>query len=1304
LPTSDLEGLGPRFRLESFVARGAWGAVYKGVDTETGAAVAVKRLHDFLCEPAMLERFEREARMLGSLHNPHVVRYVAHGHDAHDRPYLVLEWLEGEDLGAWRKGRGHTQKQVVELVRQAALGLAALHDAGIVHRDIKPSNFFLTGDRRAPTVVLIDLGIARTYADPALTAVGFLLGTPAYMSPEQARGQQRLTARSDLFSLGVVLFELITGKKPYRAEDMASLAMKIALQSPPRLREELPQVSRELDDLVATAMARAPEDRFASARELADALGRLSLGDDVLPSSARGLALGVTDEDGRRKLVVSESGASQGRGLSLSAIREQRVVTVLFARVEPTAEIDAALPLFQEVVKRLGGTFHDLLGPRRVAVFGGRGLPGDEAARAARAALAAATIPGLRLSLVTGQVVADDGSLSGGVLTRGLRELDRAREGIRLDEPTARLIEGRFAVEGARGDRLLRPVEGPEDFGSTLLGQAMPFLGRDRELAALLAMHEQCVAEPVARAVLLIGPAGAGKSRLRHELLLRLAAGPTPPVLLLGRGDPLGHGSPFGMLAGAIRGLAGLLDGEPLEQQRSKLEARLARALTGPALDRAAAFLGELCRVPFPAERAKGLAEARHTPMLMHDAMRAAFEEWVSAECARGPVLIAFDDLQWGDLPSVKFTDALLQALRDRPLFVLGSGRPEVHAQLPGLWAGRDVEEMRLGALTRKAAEKLVRHALGPEVTSEAVELAVDRAGGNPFFLEELIRALAEGLTDALPETVLGMVQARLDALGAPAKRLLRAASVFGQTFWLGGVLALLGDAEATPGVAAMLDQLIEAEIVVQRRSPSLPGETEYAFVHALVREAAHALLPDEDRAAGHRLAGAWLVARDFSDAAVLAEHFVRANESAQAVRWFARAAAQALEANDLAAALEHAERGLAAASSNEAIGQLRLIQAEALRFRGELAAAEERAAEAVARLAEGSEAWLRAAAELSAAAGLLGHLDRIEALARTLVNLPADPALRDPLVISLCRATIPLFWAGRPGSAPLFTRIDALAHPASSLAPQARALVHFSRATRALYAGRPGDHLLEQKASFQAFVDGADRRNAFGRQVALGFAYGELGLYAEAEAALREALTESERMGLYNLSVRAKNNLGNILCRRGALAEARVVEEQAVEACVAQGDPRLEAASRNYLAHILELAGDAEGALREARKAAELAVSTPTLRAHALGRISRLLLAAGQVAEALGAASDASALLESLGRIDEGESEIRLALAEALFAAGDLALGGEALRVARDRLIERASTIADPATRTSFLNAVAENEATLRLARAHGR
>src|SRR5207244_3843209 len=137
--------------------------------------------------------------------------------------------------------------------------------------------------------------------------------------------------------------------------------------------------------------------------------------------------------------------------------------------------------------------------------------------------------------------------------------------------------------------------------------------------------------------------------------------------------------------------------------------------------------------------------------------------------------------------------DAALRALRERPLFVIGFARPEVHLGFPDLWRERDVQEIRLGAIPRRACERFVRDVLGAAATDESVAWIVERADGNAFFLEELIRFAAEGRTAELPDTVLGVVQARLDALGADAKRALRAASVFGETFWRAGVEALIG-------------------------------------------------------------------------------------------------------------------------------------------------------------------------------------------------------------------------------------------------------------------------------------------------------------------------------------------------------------------------------------------------------------------------------------------------------------------------------------------------------------------------------
>src|SRR5262249_46832998 len=160
--------------------------------------------------------------------------------------------------------------------------------------------------------------------------------------------------------------------------------------------------------------------------------------------------------------------------------------------------------------------------------------------------------------------------------------------------------------------------------------------------------------------------------------------------------------------------------------------------------------------------------------------------------------VLVFEDLHWGDAPSVEFVDAALRTLRGRPLLVLALGRPEVDDKFAKLWPDRDLQRVALPGLSVKACRRLVRHALGEIVEDQATRI-IERADGNPLYLEELLRAVGAGadlVEGAVPNSVLGMVQMRFDALGSEAKRVLRAASVFGQTFRSTGVKALLGDKE----------------------------------------------------------------------------------------------------------------------------------------------------------------------------------------------------------------------------------------------------------------------------------------------------------------------------------------------------------------------------------------------------------------------------------------------------------------------------------------------------------------------------
>jgi len=251
----------------------------------------------------------------------------------------------------------------------------------------------------------------------------------------------------------------------------------------------------------------------------------------------------------------------------------------------------------------------------------------------------------------------------------------------------------------------------------------------------------------------------------------------------IARGDPIAAGSPFGLLAQLVRSAAGIREGEPLEERRAKLLARI--GVLGDEGRAIAAHLGGIARTPFED------ASVPDDPKLRGDAMRDAFLRWMGAELARGPVVIVLDDLQWGDRPSVTFVATALRELRDRPLCVIAAARPEGEPYGEVLEQG-EAQHVRLARLTPRAAEELARSVLDAGASDALIARVVERAEGNPFFLEELLRAVMDGQGDgALPATVLGMVEARLGVLEASTRRVLRAASVFGRRFWSGGVIAL---------------------------------------------------------------------------------------------------------------------------------------------------------------------------------------------------------------------------------------------------------------------------------------------------------------------------------------------------------------------------------------------------------------------------------------------------------------------------------------------------------------------------------
>jgi eukaryotic-like serine/threonine-protein kinase len=1218
-----------RFALESIAGRGGMAEVWRAQDRTTGGWAAVKVLRPSRDDDGQRElmRFARETRVLRELAHPGIVQHLADGVTDAGEPWIAMEWLEGKTLATTLLDGAMEPAAALAVAIGVADALSSAHAKSLVHRDLKPSNVMLL-DGDPARVKLLDFGVVRlavTTPVSDLTQTGMIVGTPTYMAPEQVRGEGTIDPRADVFALGCVLFKCLTGVTVFSGQDILAVLARVLFEEPRRL-SSLMQVPSELDELVARMLAKDRSVRPRDASAVASALrsiGRF----ETRPVRQEPAGVSSLDRE-RRWLCVLAVGV-----WSLDEDAEETVRGVGTRK-------DTTLP-FVRVVEASGARLEMLGKSARILVWDGLDGPAETAARAARVALKLSVeLPGVPMGLASGRADVGGAVPVGEALERAAECLRRSTGPTVVNESIARILEPSFDISRSGPAPTLVGERARATAVRTLLGKPTVCMGREVELSTLALTLSEVLADGVATPVIVTSEAGAGKSLIRQEWVRSLRASHPEVQVWAGQGDVMSAGSTFGVAAALVADACGVGLGTPRDEARKKIGARVALRLAPAEQKRVASRLCEMYGAHWEVDVDEALKNARREPITLGDQLRAAWEDFLVAECAHSPVVLVVEDLQWADRPSVELLDRALRNFSQHRWMVLALGRPEYAETFPKLWSERGVREVRVGPLKDRTAERLVLSALGTQLGPGRVREIIERAAGNAYFLEELIRAEAEGSAGVLPESVVATVEARLLRLRPEARRVLRAASIFGARVDARGVRAVLDGASVTP----TLDELTREELLA-----CLPSGG-YAFRQVTVREAAYAQLLDEDRVLGHARAVAWLVSIEEQDAAKVAEHFERGGALDEAAPWWAKAAEQALEGNDFAACIARAGRATACGAEGDALARAMIARCGGHQWRGEIGAMGEAALVAAGVVGVSADVRAEVTRVVAGAALRRGDPEPLrlcahEALTTLRVDAPSDTAVACAAFIA-----VDCLFSGQTSLA------DDLAEALSSLpgAPAGRSAACRARTLRldqwrADYRGDHEGHLAAVARTMAAYLEAGDARGGATERTNMGRALLCLGAHEAAIAPLRAALEESKRLGLTSTAAYAGQILGLALARSGTLTEAEEAERASAAHFAAGGDVRQEVATRILLARVLLEAHKRTEAVAEARLACALLPTGHPERRHAMVALADALLSIG----------------------DEPSNVEALALARAVRAARDMAeFAGFVWRVYLDALV----------------------------------
>jgi serine/threonine protein kinase/tetratricopeptide (TPR) repeat protein len=909
------------YEIEDEIGQGGMATVYRAYQPNMDRYVAIKVIRRSIIEESHVrERFQREARLIARLEHLNLLP-VYDFDGAHDPPYIVMRYLKGGTLKDVLASRQLPFDEIGYLFRQIGAALNYAHRQGVVHRDIKPSNIMIDQEGNA---FVMDFGIARMMGrsgTAGITGTGAVVGTPDYISPEQAMGSEGVDLRADVYSLGVLLFQMTTGRLPFESDTPMAVLLKHVSEPVPKASKLNPELTEGFDRVITRAMAKEPDDRYQTVNSfVADAVRELG---GVVASAPTKLRLAAQESLSLQRDRLAEAATPSGTDSQSTPGEQNKTVTALYADAAEYAEIldlsrgpeaarQAVHGLWQEVARIIasyGGSIFNQSERDLLALWGAESTREDDAERAVRAAL------GIRDTVQThaGDILEEDEPLpirigvntglalltlseetgnytaTGATVSVASRLADNADGLVLITHDTFRQVQGVFTIQPDLPIRVRR-IGGRAQIDTYRVEEAKPrafrlqprgvegvetrMIGRYAELHQLQKAFFTAVEDSETQMVTVIGEAGLGKSRLLYEFASWSELRPEQYYIFRGRATPAMTSRPYALWRDMLSFRFEILDSDSPDTVRSKLEEGVAELIGSE--ERIAHLIGHLAGFDLT-----GSPHVTGEPKEVADRARRAVRRFFRLLNENYPVLMQLEDLHHADEAVLDLLAEAVSADEKLPLLVVAMARPRLYERRPTWGSGlRFHIRLELRPLDRRDSRELVSEILHKvdDLPRELLDMIVERSEGNPLYMEELVKMLVEDrviqkLDDdhwtvessrlehlGVPPTLVGLLQARFDSLLYPEKLTLQRAAAIGRLFYDGSLKAIdAADDTHVDDLNGVLQSLSEREFIYPRETSAFSSNKEYIFGQSMLRDLILETLLKRQAQIYFRAAAEWL-------------------------------------------------------------------------------------------------------------------------------------------------------------------------------------------------------------------------------------------------------------------------------------------------------------------------------------------------------------------------------------------------------------------------------------------------------------